>query len=83
MFNRKITAENRADSENYLLCKKIKLYVPYGKSADSNPRHAVLEQWQENFITDFLVFFGVILHILVWYKSFYLYKITRTNIKQN
>lgn len=36
--------KNRADSENYLLCKKIKLYVPYGKSADLNPRHAVLER---------------------------------------
>ena len=24
--------------------KKINLYVPYGKSADLNPRHAVLER---------------------------------------
>ena len=58
--SQKITAENRADSENYLLCKKINLYVPYGKSADLNPRHAVLETQKHIFTRVYLVLFYVI-----------------------
>lgn len=63
----------KKDNQNCI----ISVILIWQGQKDSNPRHAVLEQWQGIIITDFLRFFSAVSHIESNFKNQLLCKITQ------